>query len=293
MLRAARFVSQLGFALDARTALAIGELGNSILSVSRERWLEEMDKLLVGPHVETALQWLAQTRLLWFILPEMLVVWRDSQDASKRGVKDLWAHTKLVVGKVPPRPDLRWAALSHDLAKPQTMGRKDGKIHFLGHDALGAEMVAGIARRFKMPNERRRAIGGLVFLHQRVAAAVEDNRAVSMRVLRRLARECGERDCRIEDLVDLFGADCSSMRESKRQLVAEQHAALVAALGRMREEDLRPRLPAGIGNAIMERFGLAPGPEVGEFRQRLDEMLVNGEISADDSVESMLAKLGG
>lgn len=295
MLRAIRFVSKLGFDLESRTALAIRELGNSILAVSRERWLEEMDKLLVGSRVEDALQWLAQTRLLWFILPEMLAAWMESRDASSRGVKDLWAHIKLVVGKVPPRPNLRWAALLHDIAKPQTMGKKGGKIHFLGHDALGAEMVTGIARRFKMANERRRAVRGLVFLHQRVAAALEQepdgSHAASMRVLRRLARECEERSCAIEDLVDLFGADCSSMRESKRNLVAAQHIALVGAIGRMREEDLRPRLPAGIGNAIMERFGLKPGPEIGALRQKLDQWLVEGKISPDDSVESMLLKL--
>ncbi len=292
MLRAARFASKFGFSLDGRTAHAIRELANSILSVSRERWLDEMDKLLVGRHVAVALDHLRATGLLWFLVPEMMPVWQ-SAEAADRSTKDLWRHTQIVVEKVPPRPDVRWAALLHDIAKPQTRGKKDGKIHFLGHDALGAEMVTGIARRFKMPNDRRRGIRGLVALHQRVGAAMEDSRTVSMRVLRRLVRECEERNCRIEDLIDLFGADCSSMKEAKRALVAEQHTALVAALGQMREEDLRPRLPAGIGNAIMERFGLGPGPEVGAFRQRLDEMLINGEISPEDSVESMLAKLGG
>ena len=61
----------------------------------------------------------------------------------------------------------------------------------------------------------------------------------------------------------------------------------------MREEDLRPKLPKGIGDAIMARFGLLPGPEVGVVRKRLDEMLLAGEINADDSIESMLEKLDG
>jgi hypothetical protein len=154
-------------------------------------------------------------------------------------------------------------------------------------------MSNSIARRFKMPNERRKAIRGLIFLHQRVSAAMEESSQVNMRVLRRLARECQERDCRIEDLIDLFGADCSSAKPARRNLVAEQHTALVGALSQMREEDLRPKLPAGIGNAIMERFDLKPGPEVGEMRQKLDNMLVNGEINVDDSIESMLLKLTG
>jgi tRNA nucleotidyltransferase (CCA-adding enzyme) len=291
MLRAIRFVSKFGFTLDARTALAIKELGNSILMVSRERWLEEMDKLLVGPYVESGLQWLAQSRLLWFLLPEMLITWERSLKDQK-DIKNLWGHIKLVVSKVPARADIRWAALLHDIAKPQTMGYKGGKIHFLGHEALGAEIVTGIARRFKMSNEKRRSVRGLVFLHQRVSAAMEEDKQVNMRVLRRLARECKERSCRIEDLIDLFGADCSSVKESKRNMVAEQRAALVLALGQMREEDLRPKLPAGIGDAIMIKYGLKPGPEVGVLRQKLDKMLIDGEIETNDSIESMLEKLG-
>jgi tRNA nucleotidyltransferase (CCA-adding enzyme) len=296
MLRAVRFVSRFGFTMEIRTEKAICDLGNSILMVSRERWLEEMDKLLVGTYAEEAIELLAKTRLLWFLVPELLAVWQSSQLPTKSH-KDLWLHIKTVVTRVPGRPDVRWAALLHDIGKPQTEGHKDGKIHFLGHDALGAEMVTGIARRFKMSNERRRAIRGLVFLHQRVSAAIEKeadgSHAASMRVLRRLVRECEERSCTIEDLIDLFGADCSSAKESKRKSVADQHRALMAALGQMREENLRPRLPAGIGNAIMERFNFKPGPEVGELRQKLDKMLVDGEIKEDDSIESMLELLDG
>lgn len=292
MLRAVRFASKLGFELHKETERAILDLRNSILSVSRERWLDEMDKLLVGREVQLGIELLARTKLLWLLIPEMLAVWQVSQLHTKAH-KDLWYHTKVVVDRIPPRPDARWAALLHDIAKPQTEGMKDGKLHFLGHDMMGADTANGIARRLKMSNERRRSICGLIFLHQRVAAAMEDSKTVSMRVLRRLVRECEERNCRIEDLIDLFGADCSSAKETRRGLVAEQHAALVAALGQMREEDLRPKLPAGIGNAIMERFGLKPGREVGEMRQRLDEMLVNGDINQDDSVESMLKKLEG
>lgn len=290
MLRAIRFVSRLGFSLEKRTEHAIVELGTSILSVSRERWLEEMDKLLIGQHVQEAIELLARTRLLWLLVPEMLAVWQASKIQTKAH-KDLWYHTKTVVNRITPRPDARWAALLHDVAKPHTEKMKDGKLHFLGHDTMGSEMANGVARRLKMSNERRKSICGLIFLHQRVAAAMEDVSTVSMRVLRRLVRECEERDCRIEDLIDLFGADCSSAKETRRELVAEQHRALVDALGKMREEDLRPRLPAGIGNAIMEKFNLPAGPEVGLLRQKLDEMLIVGDINQDDSIDSMLAKL--
>jgi poly(A) polymerase len=290
MLRAVRFSARFGFDLAKETEKAIRDLRNSILAVSRERWLEEMDKLLVSPFAPGGIEHLAHTGLLWLLVPEMLSVWQAGRFETKAH-KDLWHHTRTVVGRTPPRPDVRWSALLHDIAKPHTEGFKDGKLHFLGHDAMGAEMASGIARRLKMSNDRRKSICGLIHLHQRVSAAMEDSSTASMRVLRRLVRECEERGCRIEDLIDLFGADCSSAKESKRGLVAEQHKALSEALARMREEDLRPRLPAGIGNAIMEKFGLPPGPEVGVLRQKLDDMLVAGDIDQDDSIDSMLSRL--
>jgi len=306
MLHAARFAARFSFRIDDDTVRAASQSAHSLLTVSRERWLDEMTKLLVAGDPSHGIEYLRHMRLLWLVVPELWASW-VSPKVLDGPEKNLWYHTLKVLYQSPPRPVVRWAALLHDIAKPQTYSRDGRQVHFLQHEVLGAEMVEGICRRLKMSNEMRRAVRALVFLHQRVQAVfrresgddVQSRRdpnkkgriVASDRALRRLVRECDERGCQIEDLLDLFGADCSSRQQRVRDSVAEQRRVGFEALERMREEDMRPKLPPGIGNAIMDHFNLKPGPEVGKMRDRLEEMLLDGEIKSDASEGEMLQLL--
>lgn len=281
MLRAIRFISTLGFRIEDSTRNTIVEYAHSILNTARERRFSELTKLLVGKHVKPALELLFQTRLLGYVLPELYPI-TMLQRTEINNTKDLWYHTKVVVNKSVARPVVRWAALLHDIAKPQTMLKLD-KVHFLQHDFLGAELVDGLLRRLKSSASFRESVKGLVALHQRVGDVVSrrNNPPVSINALRRLARDCDDRRCSLDDLIELFAADCSSGR---REVVERQraHAELLrSALADMREEDLRPKLPKGIGQSIIDHFKLRPGPEVGVIRKRLEELLINGLISND------------
>jgi hypothetical protein len=85
----------------------------------------------------------------------------------------------------------------------------------------------------------------------------------------------------------LFAADCSSGRKDvvERQRV---HANLLRkALKDMKAEDLRPKLPKGIGERLMRHFNLKPGPKVGKLKQKLDSMLVSGKIKSNMTPEQM------
>lgn len=314
MLRAVRFASQLGFNIDRNTKRAIHTSAQAILNISRERWLEEMNKLLVGAYAGRGLELLLQTRLLGYLLPEVFPI--TMPDGGNLPSKDLWKHTKIVVGKAKPTPVIRWAALLHDIAKPQTRQeilhhnpkyrkpkravdlkenarRMGGEVHFFQHEALGAELVESVVRRFSMSNEMRKAVKGLVFLHQRVGDIVSrrNDPPVSVNALRRVVRECEAAGCATEDLVELFAADCSSSKKEVQERQAAHADLLREALKNMREEGLRPRLPSGVGLAIMEEFGLKPGPEVGKLRDMLDEMLIEGKLSPDQSAAEMAVEL--
>jgi poly(A) polymerase len=289
MLRAARFVSQLGFGLNGTAKNVIREYAHAILTVSRERWLEEMNKLLVGPNVLKALYMLADVRLFGYILPEAFSL--TIKQESKLPSKDLWHHVTTVVTKSPPRVNVRWAALLHDIAKPQTRMEKAGEVHFFQHEYLGAEMIEGVARRLKMGNTQRRAVKGLAALHQRVGDAVSrrNNPPVSKSALRRIIRDCDVWGCDINDLIDLFEADCSSKRKEVLERQGAHARLLREALGEIKEEELRPKLPSGIGNAIMDRLELKPGPEIGEIKNKMDEMLMIGLIDPSMSIEDIIA----
>lgn len=292
MLRAVRFVSKLGFSLDPTSLAAIRAVAQNIMLVSRERWLEEMGKLLLGGYVAQALELLNTSRLLFFILPEFMAV--VHQPAGKLHSKDLWEHTKGVVSQAKPSLIVRWAALLHDMAKPQTRVELGGEVHFFQHELLGAEMSACIGRRLKMSNEMRRAIRGLVYLHQRTASLVRregEEYVVSRRAVRRLILDCEKNSCDFKDLVDLFEADCTSKFERVHAKVSRQARAIREEVEVMTEEGLRPRPPSGIGQAIMERFGLKPGPEIGQLRGMLEAMFLDGKLSPSDPPGKMMEAL--
>jgi poly(A) polymerase len=291
MLRAARFFSQLGFTVDINSFKAIREYAQSIMVVSKERWLDEMDKLLVGPNASKAVTFLRDSRLLWYILPELCSVMMP--DSGKIRSKNLWYHIGVVIEKSIPRVDVRWAALLHDIAKPQTRFEKNNEVHFFQHECLGAEMVEGIARRLKMGNRQRRRVKALVFLHQRICNIVSRRYVppVSKSGLRRLIRECDERGCSVYDLIDLFEADCSSQRADVLERQSAHATLLREAVKELEKEALRPQLPSGIGNEIMSRFNLTPGPEVGKIKKVLDEMLLDGKITGSMSFDEIFSKM--
>ena len=145
LLRAARFVSQLGFRLDWRTEQAMARQAPSLARISRERILAELTLLLLGEYVDHGLDALRRTGLLQVALPEIepLAAEAEADLAPRLGrEKDLWDHTVRVVRQAPPRPAVRWAALLHDAGKPLTRSvALDGEVHFFGHERVGAELA--------------------------------------------------------------------------------------------------------------------------------------------------------
>ena len=125
MLRACRFVSQLGFTIEPNTLKSMQKHSNRILSVSKERWTQELDKLLVGDNVSAGLEALRESGLLRFIFPELQIQVGYNQNSPHHGL-ELWEHTKGVVG-LADKP-LRWAALLHDVAKPFTRTDKPSRF---------------------------------------------------------------------------------------------------------------------------------------------------------------------
>lgn len=284
MLRAVRFASQLNFCIEEETGNAIRTFAPSIMSVSKERWLEEMTKLLNG---NTGLDHLRSLGLLGYILPEAVALTFDFC-----GSKNLWFHTVSVVENAKKIPEVKWAALLHDIAKPAVRAEVDNNIHFFGHEVVGAEMVEGIANRLKMSSWFKKSIVGLVALHHRIGNVVKNN-IVSVPALRRVIKECSEYGCKIEHLIDLFEADCSTGKESKKLKHLNDVRLIREELEEIRKIDLMPRLPSGIGNVIMEKYNLKQGAEVGKVKKILEEMLINGDITSKMNIDEILEVYDG
>ena len=281
LLRAARFVSQLGFRLDWRTEEAMDRQAPSLARISRERILAELTLLLLGKYVDHGLDALRRTGLLQVALPEIepLAAEAEADLAPRFGrEKDLWDHTVRVVRQAPPRPAVRWAALLHDAGKPLTRSvGLDGEVHFFGHERVGAELAHRALGRLNADKALRSSVRTLVELHGRPAAY---DPTWTDSAIRRLALDTGDV---WDDLLDLAAADVTSGRENKRTAAARRVAALRARFLHLQEQMELARLDSPLdGNDLMRIFDRPPGPWIKGVKNHLRELVIDGALAPDD-----------
>lgn len=242
---------------------------------------EVLTAAFCGRHPDVAMQWLLEAGLLGQLLPELEATVAFSQEAGRRH-KDVWEHTKAVVRQSVPRPEVRWAAVLHDIGKvPTRRFVGPGKVTFHGHAEEGVRMFRrGPARRIGFPPEVRSRVEELILHHLR---AGQYDGSWTDSAVRRFAAEMGE--C-LRDLLDLSRADVTSKRPGKRQRCLEQISELARRIRAIQEEDARvPPLPPGVGNALMIAFALPPGKHIGALRERLEALCEAGSLPGGEMAE--------
>lgn len=162
VLRALRFSATTGFDIEKETATAIVEEKDKLLSISKERFYDELTRLLCGDHAEDVL--LAYPDVIGVIIPEILPMVGFEQH-NKYHIYDVYTHTAKVVANVPAEKTLRLAALFHDISKPACYVEEEGVGHFYGHEKVSAEMADRIMRRLKADNATRERVVNLVRWH--------------------------------------------------------------------------------------------------------------------------------
>ncbi len=242
-------------------------------------WLTDvrsrLDRVMMAHDPETGLDALLACGAINAMFPEVeaLVGFGDGEWRHK----DVWKHTKQVVRQAVPRIEVRWAALLHDIGKVKTRSiSPEGEVHFFGHAEVGARMFDKLDRRLALFSREEALKSSVRFLILHHLRASQYDPSWTDNAVRRFAREMGP--CLI-DLLDLSRADITTKRPEKKKRGLKQISDLHERVRQILAADaIVPPLPGGIGNVIMEAFGLPPSRKIGEIKRALEEAVDSGEI---------------
>lgn len=307
MMRAARFVSQLDFALDPGVREAMSAAADSLRIVSAERIRDEFTKLLLGEHPVAGLRVLVETGLADQMLPEFAQL-RHTVDEHGRH-KDVYEHSLTVLEQAidleqtpgrggesdnpddldVPRPDLvlRLAAVLHDVGKPATRKfEPGGGVSFHHHEIVGAKMTRKRLRALRYDKDTVKAVTRLVELHLRFHGYMDGEWTDS--AVRRYVTDAGPY---LQRLHRLTRADCTTRNARKAKRLHNAYNALEERIDKLSaEEELKAIRPELNGNEIGELLGIAPGPVLGKaYKYALEIRMDQGPIGQEAVAEQLTA----
>jgi poly(A) polymerase len=262
LLRAVRFAARFSFEIEPGTFHAMQEMAATIERIAPERVQGELTRILTEGGARRGLELLDASGLLPYVLPEVARLKGVPQPPDFHPEGDVWTHTLLVLDSLGVcTPALGWAALLHDVAKPETIQFAD-RIRFHGHSEKGAAAARRILTRLRCSNELTEAVASLVGAHMRFQDVPKMGEAAFRRFLRLP---------HFEELLQLHRADCLGARKGAEtlDLIARRRATLT-------ESDIRPE-PLLRGDDLIE-LGYATGPAMGVILRALEEEQLEGRL---------------
>ena len=277
MLRAVRFAAQLDFQIDKPVAESIIRQAKRIEIVSAERITREFYKILSAPIPSIGLDLLQQVGLLEIVFPEINAMVGLEQPKEWHH-KDIFYHTLQVVdniAKLTDKPDLRFAALVHDIAKPRTRRLSTSKgWTFHGHEIVGSRMLEKVARRMKLSNKTLKYLQKLTMLHLRPIALAKDG--ITDSAVRRVMVVAAED---LDDLLILCRADITSKNPMLVKKYMGNFDRVEELMQNVEERDAFMAFQSPIkGVEIMKELELSPGKLVGDIKSRIEDAILDGEI---------------
>jgi len=295
MLRAARFVSQLGFTVAPRVRAAIEQMAPQLARISAERVAAELDKLLLGEHPVAGIDLLVHTGMGEVVLPEVGGMQMAIDEHHQH--KDVYQHSLTVLRQAialeDPLPEggpdlvLRWAALLHDIGKPATRRHEPGGgVSFHHHELVGAKMVRKRLRALKYSKQLVDDISQLVYLHLRFHGYGDGKWTDS--AVRRYVTDAGPLLPRLHKLVR---ADCTTRNQRRAARLQASYDRLEQRIVELAaQEDLARVRPDLDGNEIMRLLGIPAGRDVGEAWRYLKELrLDRGPLTNEEATAELLA----
>lgn len=278
MVRAIRLATQLDFAIDPGSFDAIKRNRERISTIPKESINDELFKIIRSPKPSIGLRLLDESGLLELIFP-VLYALKGVETKEGRGHKDNFYHTVQVVDNVAAKSDnewLRWAALLHDIGKPQTK-RYDARLGwtFHNHNFIGEKMIPRVFKQMKLPlDENMKYVAKLVGLHMRPQSVGEEG--VSDSGVRRLITDASDD---LDDLMTLAEADITSKNPAKVRRQLEGFAKLRERMTEISDADALRNWKSPVdGNEIMEYFRIPPSAVIKQIKDAVKEAILDGEI---------------
>jgi poly(A) polymerase len=320
MLRAVRFQTTLSgpgrpFAMTRDLEEAITENARWLESISAERKRDEFEKILISENVASGLRALVRLGLMPYIVPEFMETVDVEQEAEFHH-KDVFEHTLIVVSSVEDDPILRKAAFFHDIGKPRTLvyehrctycGAKSTrkmpeegecevcggrtvpkKVHFYGHENVGAAIARRAMRRLAYPRDDIGAVAHLVANHMRPMSYATGRDPWSDSAVRRFVRDTylarGELVLAdVDMLLKLARADITGSAPRRRHVAEESWRSLKGRVDEVRAEDAVEKLESPLsGNDLMQQFDRGPGRWIKVLKDYLQNEVVEGRLGKDD-----------